>query len=67
MSDCGGGLVINGVEWKPPVGMDPAVSHESLLIGACVYSLTGDTMAAEKAALEHYYYYSAAAISSCMK
>lgn len=51
------------VVWEVPAGMDPAVSWESLLVGAACYACTSanagasgsGTAAAEAAALEHYY------------
>ena len=43
------------VLWVPPIGMDPAVPYESLLVGAAVYAWTGDGLKAEAAALAHYY------------
>lgn len=43
------------VQWTVPVGMDPAVPYESLLVGAAVYAQTGDGLKAEAAALAHYY------------
>jgi hypothetical protein len=43
------------VLWVPPIGMDPAVSYESLLVGAAVYACSGDGLKAEAAALAHYY------------
>lgn len=41
------------VVWEVPAGMDPAVSWESLLVGAACYACT--CAGAEAAALEHYY------------
>lgn len=43
------------VQWTVPVGMDPAVPYESLLVAAAVYARTGDGLKAEAAALAHYY------------
>lgn len=43
------------VAWTPPEGMDPAVGYESLLVGAAVYAVCGDTVKAEAAAIAHYY------------
>ena len=43
------------VAWIPPEGMDPAVGYESLLVGAAVYAVSGDTVKAEAAAIAHYY------------
>jgi hypothetical protein len=41
------------VVWKVPAGMDPAVSWESLLVGAACNAAGKEN--AEAAALEHYY------------
>jgi hypothetical protein len=43
------------VLWTVPIGMDPAVPYESLLLGAAVYARSGDGLKAEAAALAHYY------------
>ena len=43
------------VVWQVPAGMDPAVSWESLLVGAACYASGKDEAEAEAAALEHYY------------
>jgi hypothetical protein len=49
------GIGLNGlpVVWEVPAGMDPAVSWESLLVGAA-WNAAGKANA-EAAALEHYY------------
>ncbi len=51
------GIATDGkpVQWTVPMGMDPAVPYESLLVGAAVYARTGDGIKAEAAALAHYY------------
>ena len=55
------------IRWTPPPGLDPALPHESLLVGATVYAWTGDGTKAEAAAIAHYYSAQALDINSFIK